>query len=267
MSRSPSRFESEYFNAITLTLVRLTGVHYKPNLYGKVGPSGLNKPMADQAPEALGRTAQSPRWVTLRRACEILGVDESTLRRWADTGRLRSIALRAATGASPSSTSKRWSPARRAHRGSDEMERIAAARIRRQLQRARQQEQGWYASLSDEQPLSSCATSAAGWSRWSASTSTSARAAPAFWTRRWTSAARYGRIFTRRAAAASAVGAYIGFRRTIDETTRQTAVRESMPMEEALAACRPGARPGRPGAARARGGLRGNHRAGSACLK
>src|SRR3954449_9990881 len=46
--------------------------------------------MAEQVQDTLGRTAPSPRWVTLRRACEILGVDESTLRRWADTGRLRS---------------------------------------------------------------------------------------------------------------------------------------------------------------------------------
>jgi hypothetical protein len=72
-----------------LRLARLTGVHYKPNLYGKVGPSGLNKPMADQAQETLGRAAQSPRWVTLRRACEILGVDESTLRRWARRSGMR----------------------------------------------------------------------------------------------------------------------------------------------------------------------------------
>jgi hypothetical protein len=35
---------------------------------------------------------------------------------------------------------------------------------------------------------------------------------------------------------ASAVGAYTGFRRTIDETTRQAAVRESLPLDEALAA-------------------------------
>ena len=33
-----------------------------------------------------------------------------------------------------------------------------------------------------------------------------------------------------------AVGAYIGFRKTLDETARQTAVRESLPMEEALEA-------------------------------
>jgi hypothetical protein len=35
---------------------------------------------------------------------------------------------------------------------------------------------------------------------------------------------------------ASAVGAYTGFRRTIDETTRQAAIREALPMEEALTA-------------------------------
>ena len=31
----------------------------------------------------------STRWVSLSRACEILGVDESTLRRWADAGHVR----------------------------------------------------------------------------------------------------------------------------------------------------------------------------------
>ena len=39
--------------------------------------------------EASRTAAGSSRWVTLSRACEILGVDESTLRRWADSGRLR----------------------------------------------------------------------------------------------------------------------------------------------------------------------------------
>ena len=31
----------------------------------------------------------SPRWVNLGRACEILGVNESTVRRWADSGEIR----------------------------------------------------------------------------------------------------------------------------------------------------------------------------------
>ena len=34
----------------------------------------------------------------------------------------------------------------------------------------------------------------------------------------------------------SAVGAYIGFRKTMDETTNQAALRESLPIEEALSA-------------------------------
>jgi len=40
---------------------------------------------------AQGRTdgAEPTRWVNLSRACEILGVNESTVRRWADSGELR----------------------------------------------------------------------------------------------------------------------------------------------------------------------------------
>src|SRR3972149_1130615 len=33
---------------------------------------------------------------------------------------------------------------------------------------------------------------------------------------------------------AGAIGAYIGFRKTVDETTREAALRESLPMEGAL---------------------------------
>lgn len=39
---------------------------------------------------AVGRSGRaSARWVNLARACEILGVNESTVRRWADSGELR----------------------------------------------------------------------------------------------------------------------------------------------------------------------------------
>ena len=34
----------------------------------------------------------------------------------------------------------------------------------------------------------------------------------------------------------NAINAYIGFRKTMDETTRETALREGIPQEEALAA-------------------------------
>ena len=33
----------------------------------------------------------SPRWITLGQACKLLGVNESTLRRWADAGHVRSF--------------------------------------------------------------------------------------------------------------------------------------------------------------------------------
>lgn len=43
--------------------------------------------MADQ-PTRAGREKET-RWVSLGRACAILGVNESTVRRWADTGKIR----------------------------------------------------------------------------------------------------------------------------------------------------------------------------------
>src|SRR5580765_8927179 len=96
---------------------------------------------------AAGRAG--PRWVSLRRACEILGVDESTLRRWADTGRLRSYRTPGGHRRFSLVNLEAMVSGETRSRGSDEMERIATARIRRQLQRARQQDQGWYASLSE----------------------------------------------------------------------------------------------------------------------
>src|SRR5262245_63845479 len=105
--------------------------------------------MADQAQETLGRPAQSPRWVTLRRACEILGVDESTLRRWADNGRLRSYRTPGGHRRFSLPNLEAMVSGEAKPRGADEMERIATARIRRQLQQARAQEQGWYSSLTE----------------------------------------------------------------------------------------------------------------------
>jgi len=192
--------------------------------------------MADQATEALGRTAQSPRWVTLRRACEILGVDESTLRRWADTGRLRSYRTPGGHRRFSLVNLEAMVAGESRTRGSDEMERIATARIRRQLQRARQQDQGWYASLtegnrSELRDLGRRLVEMVG----------------EYLDKRTRRAGlldealeiggRYGRVLQEAGLPlASAVGAYTGFRRTIDETTRQSAVRESLPLDEALAA-------------------------------
>jgi excisionase family DNA binding protein len=192
--------------------------------------------MAEQVSETLSRVTQSPRWVTLRRACEILGVDESTLRRWADTGRLRSYRTPGGHRRFSLVNLEAMVAGDTRTRGSDEMERIATARIRRQLQRARQQDQGWYASLTESnrselRDLGRRLVEMVG----------------EYLDKRTRRAGlldealeiggRYGRVLQEAGLPlASAVGAYTGFRRTIDETTRQSAVRESLPLDEALAA-------------------------------
>jgi len=192
--------------------------------------------MAEQVQETLSKAVQSPRWVTLRRACEILGVDESTLRRWADTGRLRSYRTPGGHRRFSLVNLEAMVAGETRTRGSDEMERIATARIRRQLQRARQQDQGWYASLTESnrselRDLGRRLVEMVG----------------EYLDKRTRRAGlldealeiggRYGRVLQEAGLPlASAVGAYTGFRRTIDETTRQSAVRESLPLDEALAA-------------------------------
>lgn len=180
--------------------------------------------------------SNSTRWVSLRRACDILGVDESTLRRWADTGRLR--VYRTPGG------HRRFSLAdlenmvegeTRTH-GAEEIERIAVAKIRRQLQRARQQEHGWYSTLSDSnrellRDLGRRLVEMAGEyldkrSRRSGLLEEALDVGE-----------QYGRILIDAGLPLpNAINAYIGFRKTMDETTRQTALREGIPQEEALAA-------------------------------
>lgn len=180
--------------------------------------------------------SSSTRWVSLRRACDILGVDESTLRRWADTGRLR--VYRTPGGHRRFSLVDLESMVAgdsRSH-GSEEIERIAVAKIRRQLQRARQQEHGWYATLSDAdrdrlRDLGRRLVEMAG-EYLDKRTRRSGLLEEAL-----NVGEQYGRILVDAGLPLpNAVNAYIGFRKTMDETTRQTAIREGMPLDEALAA-------------------------------
>ncbi|HEY5625543.1 MAG TPA: helix-turn-helix domain-containing protein [Dehalococcoidia bacterium] len=95
----------------------------------------------------------SPRWITLGQACKLLGVNESTLRRWADAGHVRSF--RTPGG------HRRFSeedlrvlmagqvPASR--EPSDSIGNIALTRIRRRLQRSRGQGAHWYAELNEDE--------------------------------------------------------------------------------------------------------------------
>jgi excisionase family DNA binding protein len=190
--------------------------------------------MAESAASTVARGGA--RWVSLRRACEILGVDESTLRRWADTGRLRVYRTPGGHRRFSLGNLEEMVAGENRHPRADEVERIAVPRIRRQLQRARQQEHGWYASLSEAnrlrlRDLGRRLLEMAGEyldkrTRRSGLLDEAAEIGGAYG----------GVLIDAGLPLASAVGAYIGFRKTMDETTRQTAERESLPVEEALEA-------------------------------
>ena len=93
------------------------------------------------------------RWVSLGRACRLLGVNESTLRRWADSGQVRSYRtpgghrrfsendLVALTGSGP----------RRANDAYGSLGDIALARIRRNLHRGDIADQAWFRLAVDEE--------------------------------------------------------------------------------------------------------------------
>ena len=180
--------------------------------------------------------SNSTRWVSLRRACDILGVDESTLRRWADTGRLRVYRTPGGHRRFSLPDLESMVAGDNRPRGAEEIERIAVAKIRRQLQRARQQEDGWYTSLSESnrqllRDLGRRLVEMAGeyLDKRTRHTGLLEEAMEL--------GEQYGRILIDAGLPLpNAINAYIGFRKTMDETTRQTALREGIPLDDALAA-------------------------------
>lgn len=182
------------------------------------------------------RSAEGARWVTLGRACEILGVDESTLRRWADSGRLR--VYRTPGGHRRFSLGNLEELVSGHDRGpGDEMGRMAFAKIRRQLQRARAQEGSWFNTLSEAdretfRDLGRRLIEMVG------EYIDKRTRRPGLLEEARSIGLEYGHILiAANLPLPNAVEAYIGFRKTMDETTRQASTRESLPMEEALDAC------------------------------
>ncbi len=98
------------------------------------------------------RSESATRWITLGQACKLLGVNESTLRRWADAGHVRSFRtpgghrrfseddLRVLMAGQMPPTAEPYNT----------ISNLALARIRRRLQRGRNQGAHWYTNLSDE---------------------------------------------------------------------------------------------------------------------
>lgn len=92
------------------------------------------------------------RWITLGQACKLLGVNESTLRRWADAGHVRSFRtpgghrrfseedLRALVAGQAVTAREPYTS----------ISNLALSRIRRRLQRGRSQGAPWYSGLAEE---------------------------------------------------------------------------------------------------------------------
>jgi excisionase family DNA binding protein len=181
-------------------------------------------------------SADSSRWVTLGRACQILGVDESTLRRWADAGRLR--VYRTPGGHRRFSLANLQELLNGDGRGRNaQIGRMAFAKIRQELKRARERDSSWFASLSQAdrehfRDLGRRLVEMVG------EYMDKRTRRPSLLEEAYDIGLAYGRILIGAALPLpNAVEAYIGFRKTMDETTHQASTRESLPTDEALDAC------------------------------
>jgi excisionase family DNA binding protein len=98
-----------------------------------------------------GDAAAELRWVNLGRACEILGVNESTVRRWADSGEIRCFRTPGGHRRFAESDLIAMTQGERSE-GGRELETAAVSRIRRQLHSGRRgKDAGWYEEIEDDE--------------------------------------------------------------------------------------------------------------------
>ena len=93
----------------------------------------------------------STRWITLGQACKLLGVNESTLRRWADAGHVRSFRTPGGHRRFSEEDLRGLVAGRGGAAGEPytSLGQLALSRIRRRLRRGRGQA-SWYAGISEE---------------------------------------------------------------------------------------------------------------------
>ena len=177
------------------------------------------------------------RWLTLGQACRLLGVDESTLRRWADSGQVH--AFRTVGGHrrfAESDVQQLLSGAGAEGRHYRELGELAVTRIRRQLNRPTAREASW--NTVDEESrerlrplgrkLAALAADYLGRKTRRAGLLDDAR--------------QLGHEYGRELAAsglplAQAVEAFIFFRRSLDDATKQASQRHGLSAGDALGAC------------------------------
>ncbi|MGI8553173.1 MAG: helix-turn-helix domain-containing protein [Dehalococcoidia bacterium] len=176
-------------------------------------------------------------WLSLGQACKILGVNESTLRRWANDGQVRTFRTpgghRRFAGEDLRRLQQRGPRKEQALPEYQALGSLAVAQIRRRLQRGKSHEPAWQSTVDEEgrlrfRPLgrrlvdlaSECLRKRTGRSRLTEEARAIGR--------------EYGQELARDGLPLrDAVEAFTFFRRSLGETTRQLAQRENLSAEEA----------------------------------
>jgi excisionase family DNA binding protein len=179
----------------------------------------------------------STRWITLGQACRLLGVNESTLRRWADAGHIESFRT--------PGHHRRFSEADLRKLVAGQMETVtpepytsisnlALTRIRRRLQRGRSHDAPWYSGLQEDErehlrPLGRRLVALV-----SDYLTKGARRGPLMEEARGI-AREYGSLVSRDGLSLrDTLEAFMFFRKTLDETAMEEAQKSDMTVEKAL---------------------------------
>jgi excisionase family DNA binding protein len=176
-------------------------------------------------------------WLTLGQACRVLGVDESTLRRWADTGYVRVFRTPGGHRRFAEPELQELLAGRASIRADRELGDLAITRIRRDLHRRSAQESSWYATVGEEskerlRPLGRrLATLAAEYLRKKNRRSSLLEDARGL-------GREYGQELASSGLPLSqAVEAFIFFRRSLDDATKDASRRHGLTVNDAIGAC------------------------------
>ncbi|HXG35863.1 MAG TPA: helix-turn-helix domain-containing protein [Dehalococcoidia bacterium] len=191
--------------------------------------------MASRLNNAKSETRVS-RWITLGEACNLLGVNESTLRRWADAGHIRSFRTPGGHRRFSEEDLRGMTVGHHFQEGSlySNLSQLAVTRIRRRLQRGRGHSAPWYQRLPESErerlrPLGRRLVSLA--SEYLTRGSRRTRLAE--------EARQIGREYGRELAADSfslkdALEAFTFFRKSLDDSVIELAQRSNLSAEEAV---------------------------------
>jgi excisionase family DNA binding protein len=182
--------------------------------------------VSEQTPD---RSADRTRWVSLARACVILGVNQSTIRRWADSGEIRSYRT---PGGHRRLAEADLVAMTREQRQGPELESAAVNRIRRQLHSGHG-DPDWYSSIAADGRE---ALRTMGRRLLALVTDYIERRRPRAVIEREVDAIGhdYGSVLQGRGTSLlSAMQAFTFFRRSLDETAKQLATHRRMDADEA----------------------------------